>query len=232
MYAPVPVESPPSVHGQFMAAWFKPMEKRRMTEDKSSNRMNIIDKRSTNLTGSVEAMEIDKNQFNISHEVPLNLKQTASFIRLLIALNRKDWNAALKIVGTGVWTWTRLAGEYVSVNRQMPSTLEHFSAGLFVQHLTSSGSKGHKLLWIGMVTGTGQPGGFAGRVSPGTGVEPSRQASAGLIRSIRTTRRQPVDPRGGVRVFRVRVHANSSSDPATGHAVAIYAGLSQCNGGE
>ncbi|KAJ7887975.1 hypothetical protein B0H13DRAFT_1888601 [Mycena leptocephala] len=23
MYAPVPVESPPSVHGQFMAAWFK-----------------------------------------------------------------------------------------------------------------------------------------------------------------------------------------------------------------
>jgi hypothetical protein len=73
MYAPVPVESPPSVHGQFTAAWFKPMEKRRMTEDKTSDRMNIIDKRSANLTGSVEAMETDKNQFNISHEVPLNL---------------------------------------------------------------------------------------------------------------------------------------------------------------
>jgi hypothetical protein len=44
-----------------------------MTEDKTSDRMNIIDKRSANLTGSVEAMETDKNQFNISHEVPLNL---------------------------------------------------------------------------------------------------------------------------------------------------------------
>jgi hypothetical protein len=123
---------------------------------------------------------------------------------------------------------------------------------------------------LGMVTGTGQPSGFAGRVGPGTGtgynfsgpetlgytaglrifdfimefksfqgttscqwysqalvkhlmhlnisisgcitcfegVEPSRQASAGLIRSIRTTRRQPVDPLVGVRVFRVRVRVN------------------------
>jgi hypothetical protein len=42
-------------------------------EDKTSDRMNIIDKRSANLTGSVEAMETDKNQFNISREVPLNL---------------------------------------------------------------------------------------------------------------------------------------------------------------
>jgi hypothetical protein len=41
--------------------------------DKTSDRINIIDKRSANLTGSVEAMETDKNQFNISHEVPLNL---------------------------------------------------------------------------------------------------------------------------------------------------------------
>jgi hypothetical protein len=108
--------------------------------------------------------------------------------------------------------------------------------------------RGKSSFSVGMVTGTGQPGGFAGRVSPGTGtgynfsgpetlgytaglrifnfimefksfqgtnsysqalfkhlmhsnisisgciscfegVEPSRQASAGLIRSIRTTRR-------------------------------------------
>jgi hypothetical protein len=48
---------------------------------------------------------------------------------------------------------------------------------------------------------------ISGCISCFEGVEPSRQASAGLIRSIRTTRRQPVDPRGGVRVFRVRVRS-------------------------
>ncbi|KAJ7429686.1 hypothetical protein B0H11DRAFT_2211971 [Mycena galericulata] len=40
------------------------------------------------------------------------------------------------------------------------------------------------------------------------GVEPSRQASACVIRSIRTTREQPVGPRVRVRVLRVRVRVD------------------------
>lgn len=40
------------------------------------------------------------------------------------------------------------------------------------------------------------------------GIEPSRQASARPIRSNRTTREQPVNPRVGVRVFRVRVRVD------------------------
>ncbi|KAJ7195892.1 hypothetical protein GGX14DRAFT_403624 [Mycena pura] len=41
-----------------------------------------------------------------------------------------------------------------------------------------------------------------------TGDKPSRHASADVIRSIRTTRGQPVDPRVWVRVFRVRVRVD------------------------
>jgi hypothetical protein len=39
-------------------------------------------------------------------------------------------------------------------------------------------------------------------------VEPSRQSSASMIQSIRTTREQPVDPQIRVRVFRVRVRVD------------------------